>query len=166
MSKPERKYKQWLQPQKTFSGSLDKARLPPHYMVMQYLRDAKLHSDVIGHTPKKRRQTRITHADYILLMTLIMRINPDKSYSAFPSIRTLTAETGLSLAQIDGSKKRLRDLNLLDWRRGYKSNIYYVNVQLLQEMSEKRNEREKRERRESEEEDYDVESGDYLYAGS
>jgi len=143
MPKRECIYRRFLPAKKITLGNREEPCLPPHYIVQQYLRDAKLHSDVIDHSPGKRRKRVLSHADYILLMTIIMRLKPsEKGYSCFPSIRRLAAETGLSLAQIDASKKHLREEFLLDWKRRYNgSNIWYVNVELLQELAKRRNER-------------------------
>lgn len=134
-----RQYREFLPTVKKTTDRKGKEVNPSAFSLLIWLRDAGLHTKIISAPDAKRKKTLLSHADYLLLDALIKRANPNEEYTSFPSIALLMEDTGLSIGQIDASKKRLHELNLIDWKRRFdKSNMWYVNAGLLEKHADDR----------------------------
>jgi len=68
-----------------------------------------------------------------LLDALALRANPDRDYRCWPSYATLALDTGLDETTLRRAAKALEDANLIRrQRRKTRSNIFFVNVALIQ----------------------------------
>lgn len=76
--------------------------------------------------------------DLAVLYTLNSRVRPADRYSCYPSLDSIAADTGLNVKTVKRSIDRLQEANLLQKVQRYdNSNVYYLNVALLQEEAEK-----------------------------
>ena len=92
----------------------------PVFRVLRFVRDA--------------RSTR--NAERELLAALVMRCNPAKKYMAWPSYRQLALDTQLDEATLKRAAKRLEEKGLIKRIvRANRSNVFYVNVSLLQQQA-------------------------------
>ena len=73
-------------------------------------------------------------AQQSLLYHLILRCDPKKDYSCFPSFELLCADTGLDMTTVKRAARELTKKGLISRVvRPNRSNLWYVNVKLLQE---------------------------------
>ena len=75
-------------------------------------------------------------ADRALLYSLILRSNVNKQYSCFPSYSQSAEDTGLHLVTCKKAARKLERLNLISRKgRGSRSNIFFINVGLLEQLA-------------------------------
>ncbi len=76
-------------------------------------------------------------AQQSLLYHLILRCDPKKDYSCFPSFELLCADTGLDMTTVKRAARELEKKGLISRVvRPNRSNLWYVNVKQLQEAAD------------------------------
>lgn len=92
----------------------------PIFRVLRFVRDA--------------RSTK--HAERDLLNALALRCNPKKKYIAWPSYALLAKDTLLDEITLKRAAKRLEDAGLIKRvQRQNRSNLFFLNVALLQQQA-------------------------------
>jgi len=78
------------------------------------------------------------HAERHVLNALVLRANPEKAFSCFPSIDQLADDTQLDGKTVQRTLKVLSDSNLIRRiERPFSSNVFFLNVPLLAEQAAK-----------------------------
>src|SRR3954447_15258561 len=86
------------------------------------------------------------HADYNVLLQLILRCGPDKAFSCYPSYHQLELDTRLSPRQVKNSVASLKDQEVLKVMvRPHRSNTYFVQAKKIFELAAVRKASEKQE---------------------
>ena len=76
------------------------------------------------------------NAERELMYALAMRCNPAKKFMSWPSYRMLASDTMLDQATLKRAAKRLEDQQLIKRVvRANRSNVFYLNVALLQQQA-------------------------------
>jgi len=83
------------------------------------------------------RDSRSTkHSQRLVLQAMALRANPKKGYSCFPSYETLALDTLLDEKTVRRAAADLEKADLISRRdQAYSSNLFYLNVRLLQEQA-------------------------------
>ncbi len=87
--------------------------------------------------PRLVRDARSTkHSERIVLIALALRVNAEKGFSCFPSYALLAKDTLLDQKTVQRAVASLEAKDLVKRReRAYSSNIFFLNVGLLQEQA-------------------------------
>lgn len=79
----------------------------------------------------------VTKAEAMLLLMLILRCDPEKSYSCYPGYELLTEDTGLNMKTLKAAAAGLESKTLVKRRvRPNHSNTWFINAKLLHETAE------------------------------
>jgi DNA-binding MarR family transcriptional regulator len=79
----------------------------------------------------------VRNSELVLLMMLSLRVNPTKQYSCFPSYQLLSRDTGLDMTTLKRAARSLEGKNLIRRKvRPNHSNLWYLNVGMIQQAAE------------------------------
>jgi hypothetical protein len=79
----------------------------------------------------------VAKAQFMLLLMLIVRCDPEKDYSCYPGYELLAEDTGLNMKTLKAAAVGLEGKKLVKRRvRPNHSNVWYINAKLLHETAE------------------------------